>query len=191
MNFLGHLYFSGDNTELMTANLYGDFVKGSDISRFSPVVQKGITLHRSIDTYIDHHPGVIQLLHKLYATLPKVAGIAVDLYFDHLLAKRWTDFHQVPLAVYLQEYYDSIDFENQDYSKEFVFVLKKIVQHNWIYQYQFSHGLYKACQGVSRRISFKNELVNGFDVFEEFESEIESCFEGYMKDAKIKFLNTM
>ena len=48
MNFLGHLYFSGDDHALMAANLYGDFVKGADISRFSPTVQKGITLHLSL-----------------------------------------------------------------------------------------------------------------------------------------------
>ena len=56
MNFLGHLYFSNNNPELMYANLFGDFVKGKDLSMYSPQVQKGILLHRKIDDYIDNHP---------------------------------------------------------------------------------------------------------------------------------------
>jgi len=69
----------------MNANLYGDFVKGRDYSKYPLIIQGGITLHREIDDFIDHHPLVLELLHELYAPLPKVAGIAIDLYFDHLL----------------------------------------------------------------------------------------------------------
>jgi acyl carrier protein phosphodiesterase len=77
MNFLGHLYFSNNNLELMYANLFGDHVKGSDYSHFPEIVQTGISLHRSIDNYIDHHPKVVELMHKLYPELPKVTVIAM------------------------------------------------------------------------------------------------------------------
>ena len=66
MNYLGHLYFSKNDFELMYYNLFGDFVKGSDLSRFPIKIQEGIRLHREIDHYIDHHPYVRKLLHKLY-----------------------------------------------------------------------------------------------------------------------------
>ena len=66
MNYLGHLYFSDNDHTLMLANLFGDFVKGKDLSAFQPEIQNGITLHRSIDNYIDSHPEVLRLLKILY-----------------------------------------------------------------------------------------------------------------------------
>src|SRR5690606_11317562 len=105
MNFLGHLYFSNNDTELMLYNLYGDFVKGSHLEVFPPKVERGIRLHREIDSYIDSHPIVHQLTHELHEFLPKVSGIAIDLFFDHLLAKNWLNFHSKPLDVFLDEFY--------------------------------------------------------------------------------------
>lgn len=183
MNFLGHLYFSGNDTELMAANLFGDFVKGKDLSAYSAITQKGIVLHRAIDQYIDHHPDVLELMHQLYPILPKVTGIAVDLYFDHLLAKNWAKWHTEPLADYVEQFYHSFNANNPDYSEHFTFLLEKMREKNWLYQYQYPHGLWKACQGVSGRISFKNSLTSGLDVFQSHEKMINDAFEKYMADA--------
>jgi acyl carrier protein phosphodiesterase len=78
MNFLGHLYFSGTDKELMLANLFGDFVRGSQHGHFPEVIQQGIKLHRSIDFYIDNHPLVKELKYDLMSELPKVGPVAVD-----------------------------------------------------------------------------------------------------------------
>jgi acyl carrier protein phosphodiesterase len=190
MNFLGHLYFSRDNTDLMAANLLGDFVKGKDLHKFQETTQKGIRLHRAIDSYIDHHPAVLELLHQLYEPLPKVSGIAVDLYFDHLLAKNWARFHTTPLEEFIQQFYDSIQLNHPDFSDNYRNMLSKMMEKNWLYQYQFPHGLLKACQGVSSRLSFQNKLVDGLDVFRMYESKIEQAFEIYMHDARM-YLNQL
>ncbi len=187
MNFLGHLYFSDNDLALMQANIFGDFVKGKDLSRFPIKMQEGILLHRKIDSYIDTHPSVILLLHRLYSDLPKVAGIAVDLYFDHLLAKNWKDFHTKDLDVFINQFYASIDTSNENYSSQYFYMLEKMQEKNWLFQYQFLDGLDKSCHGVSRRISFENKLSIGVDVFKKFEKEIEYAFFEYMKDAKIVF----
>jgi acyl carrier protein phosphodiesterase len=76
VNYLGHLFFSKNDTELMLANLYGDFVKGSNLEAYTESVQTGIRLHRSIDNFIDTHPDVLELKRLLYEDLPKVSGIA-------------------------------------------------------------------------------------------------------------------
>lgn len=184
MNFLGHLYFSRDDHELMLANLFGDFVKGKDLSHFRPKTQQGIFLHRHIDSYIDHHPAVHDLLQILYTPLPKVAGIAVDLYFDHLLAQHWKTYHSKDLAQFIDEFYHSVDLSHPEFTPEFKFMMEKMMEKNWLYQYQFEHGLYKASQGVSRRISFPNSLPQAVAVFREKEAAIYQAFETYMQDAK-------
>ncbi|MFT5779421.1 MAG: acyl carrier protein phosphodiesterase [Crocinitomicaceae bacterium] len=183
MNFLGHLYFSNGDHQLMHANLLGDFVKGSDLSMYPAEIEKGIRLHREIDHYVDHHPVVLETIHELYIPLPKVAGIAIDLYFDHVLSKRWTDYHEVPLTEFIQGFYESkIEYE-EVYSPKYLYMLEKMRKKNWLEQYQYMSGLTKACQGVSRRISFPNSLTEGPAVFTDFEEKIVKTFITFMKDA--------
>jgi acyl carrier protein phosphodiesterase len=187
MNYLGHLFFSNNDSELMLSNLFGDFVKGKDLSQFRPKTQEGITLHRAIDNYIDTHPSVVELLHVLYPKLPKVSGIAVDLFFDHLLAKNWEKFHPEKLNTFLTSFYSNLNTENEEFTAEFKHMIHHLVKVNWISYYPQLNGLEKALNGVSSRISFTNELKNGLPVFLENQSLIESTFEIYMKDAIVHF----
>lgn len=187
MNFLGHLYFSNDDLPLMQANLFGDFVKGKDLSKYPVKIQEGISLHRKIDNYIDHHPSVISLLHILYESLPKVASIAVDLYFDHLLAKNWNQFHPQELQNFIHFFYASIDTSTEFYTPEYQLMLFKMKEKNWLFHYQFIEGLEKSCCSVSKRISFENKLIDGVMVFEKYQKEIEIAFYEYMKDAQLFF----
>ncbi len=187
MNFLGHIYFSNNDKKLMLNNLFGDFVKGKDLSLYPDEVQKGILLHRKIDDFIDHHPKVLELTHKLFDDLPKVSAVAIDLFFDHLLAKNWSRFHKTEFNVFLNEFYESIITDKKYYSEEFKFVISKLIELNWISYYPTLNGLEKACQGVSKRLSFENKLKFGKEVFLKFENEIEPVFFEYMEDAKVKF----
>ncbi|MDC1402054.1 DUF479 domain-containing protein, partial [Flavobacteriaceae bacterium] len=50
MNFLAHIYLSGNNNDLRFGNFIADSIRGKQYQDFSPSVQKGIFLHREIDT---------------------------------------------------------------------------------------------------------------------------------------------
>lgn len=187
MNFLGHLYFSNNDIELMYANIFGDFVKGSNLSIYSAKVQEGVRLHRAIDSYIDTHPVVKELLHELYPSLPKVAGIAVDLFFDHLLAKHWNRFSDIDLESFLNPFYD-FDLDESLYPEElFQFMILRMRKNKWMSHYKRLDGLEKACQGVSNRLSFPNTLFHGKDVFVLYQDLIEKAFFKFMDDAQTHF----
>jgi len=191
MNFLGHLFFSNNELQLMHANLYGDFVKGKDLSQFDSTIQTGIRLHRKIDSYIDHHPDVLELMHVLQNDLSKVSGIAVDIYFDHILAKNWEKYHPSTLRDFIGRFYTSdIQFPEQ-YSKKYHVLFTRMKEFDWINQYQFHYGMTKALISVGKRISFENDLINAPDVFLKHESIIESTFEKFIKDAIPYFSNEL
>jgi len=183
MNYLGHIYFSQNNPALMYANLFGDFVKGKDLSSYAHYIQKGIRIHREIDHFIDHHPITIELFHHLYPSLPKVAGIAVDIYFDHLLAKNWSAFSSIPFNDFIADFYKfpiiHSDFPNQ----KFHAMITTMKKYNWILHYKELDGLDKACQGVSARISFENNLYEGLAVFLKNEERITIAFYAFMEKA--------
>jgi acyl carrier protein phosphodiesterase len=187
MNFLGHLYFSNNNATLQVANLFGDFVKGSDLSTYPESVQEGIILHRQIDTFIDHHPAVLELLRELYPHLPKVSGIAVDLYFDHLLARNWSDYHPTPLREFTSQFYLACHELPEHYPIEFRFVLAKMEHDDWLYEYRNFSGLVMACSGLSKRIRFQNNLHKAPEVFLNLKERIEEVFDHFMQDAILKF----
>ena len=183
MNFLGHLYFSNNDPQLMIANLFGDFVKGRDLSKYPAHIQKGIILHREIDTYIDYHPVVLNLMHQLYESLPKISGIAVDLYFDHLLAVNWNKYHSTDFDDFIQAFYNTKIESIEYYSEDFLNMISKMKKMNWLHYYQFQEGLIKSCNGLSRRISFENKLNNAPTIFLSKQKEIEESFELFMNDA--------
>lgn len=192
MNYLGHIYFSNDDFELAKANLYGDYVKGSDLSIYPELIQKGIRLHREIDNYIDHHPLITEeLLPILRPDLPKVAPIAVDLIFDHLLAKNWSDFHEKELNSYLDEFYDSIRTNQLEFSMTFLQQLGRMENFKWMDVYAQFEGLEKLSHGVSRKLNFSNSLPNTPEVFLKNEKEITQIFYKFMKDAQQHFFHKL
>lgn len=199
MNYLGHLYLSSNKNDLMLANLFGDFVKGKDYTHLPQIVQKGVTLHREIDDFIDHHPLILEILNDfLYDDLPKVANIAIDLYMDHLLAKYWNQFHELSLKKFEELFFkyalspSNHTFKNNEndysYPKEYIGLLNIMHQKSWLSQYEKIDGLKMASSGLSKRISFDNNLNDAVIVFKKRELYIENVFFEFMKDAQIKFL---
>lgn len=186
MNFLGHLFFSNNHTELMYPNLFGDFVKGSDLSSFTPRIQNGILLHRKIDDYIDRHPITLELAHFLYPKLPKITGIAIDLYFDHLLAIHWNKYHSTPLKNFIAKF-NSIEEDHSLFPNEhFWIVMGKMKAGEWLNHSDTMYGLTKSCEGVARMISFENELSNAPKVYVAHQKRIENTFFDFM-DVAIPF----
>ena len=55
MNYLAHAFLSFRHPEILVGNMISDFVKGRKKDNYEDLVQKGIMLHRSIDSFTDLH----------------------------------------------------------------------------------------------------------------------------------------
>ena len=86
MNFLAHIYLSGDDDELKIGNFIADSVKGKKFSQFPDQVQKGITLHRKIDSYTDSHPIVRESVLRLFPKYGHYSSVIVDILYDHFFS---------------------------------------------------------------------------------------------------------
>lgn len=171
----------------MHANIFGDFVKGSNLDMYQPIVRQGIRLHREIDSYIGQHPGVKELVLNLAPSLPKVAGIAVDIYFDHFLANNWKQYHPEELSVFLERFYNYRINEENYPDERFLQTLFRLKKGKWLSEYAHLSGVEAACIGVSRRISFPNALMNGKMVLEDHYTLVEASFDQFMQDATAYF----
>lgn len=190
MNLLGHIYLSNNNNQMAVANLFGDFVKGKKYLDYPEWIQKGVLLHREIDQFIDNHEKVRELIQVIRPDLPKVASVAIDLFFDHLLAKNWQDFHKAPLTAFLAEFYGVVPEYQNAFNADFNYFLRMLLERKWINHYSKFEGLQRMCHGVGKRISFPNALPQAYLTFSKHETTIESVFYEYMRDANEHFLGT-
>ena len=92
MNYLAHIYLSGNSEEITIGNFIGDFVKGNQHQQFPEQVAYGIIMHRRIDSFTDQHALVRDCIQLLRPGYGKYAGIVADIFFDHFLASNWNDY---------------------------------------------------------------------------------------------------
>lgn len=92
MNYLAHIYLSGDDGLLKIGNFIGDGVKGNAYNDYPAPVRRGILLHREIDDFTDHHPLVKEAVFLLKGTFGRYSAVLVDIYFDHFLAVNFKQY---------------------------------------------------------------------------------------------------
>ena len=101
MNYLAHALLAGDDDALRLGGILGDFVHGQpDPATYPARVISGIRLHRAIDVYTDAHPQVLAAKACLPSPYRRYAGILLDMWFDHCLARSFPDWSEQPLTEY-------------------------------------------------------------------------------------------
>ncbi len=109
MNFLAHIYLSGDDEEIIIGNFIADAIKGNKYNGYSNGIRFGILLHRKIDTFTDNHQVFKQSVQKLRPAYGKFSGAVVDMLYDHFLAAKWQEYSDVPLKAYSTKIYKIIE----------------------------------------------------------------------------------
>ena len=105
MNFLAHALLAGDAAADRVGGLMGDFIKGPLPAQLSPALAAGVALHRAIDSFAERHEAFVRSRARISATRRRVAGVLVDLFYDHLLACTWASYCQTPLPAYAARIY--------------------------------------------------------------------------------------
>jgi acyl carrier protein phosphodiesterase len=100
MNHLAHALLAGDDPGMVFGGLLADFVRGAPDPVLPPAVRAGIRLHRRIDRYTDAHPVVAAARSRFHPPLRRYAGILLDVWFDHCLAREFSRWSALPLAAF-------------------------------------------------------------------------------------------
>ncbi|MGG5486545.1 ACP phosphodiesterase [Gaetbulibacter sp. PBL-D1] len=197
MNFLAHIYLSGDNEFVTIGNFIADGIRGKSYKKFPIDVQIGILLHREIDTYTDAHPIVRQSTKRLHKNYSHYSGVIVDILYDHFLAKNWKDYSNVPLEVYVEQFYDSLEANFEMLPNRTQRMLPHMIADNWLLSYAKIEGIQRVLDGMNRRtknISGMNTATNELkQYYAEFENEFTSFFEelrAFTKQKRIDITKT-
>jgi len=92
LNYLAHIFLSGNHQRLQIGNFIGDFVKGSKLKNYPTEIRQGIVLHRLIDEFTDNHEVVKETVNFVRPAFGRYSGIVVDMYFDYFLGKNFKKY---------------------------------------------------------------------------------------------------
>ncbi|MBK7183586.1 MAG: DUF479 domain-containing protein [Bacteroidetes bacterium] len=189
MNFLSHLYLSGENEGLLIGNFIADSVKGSDFLKYPEEIQKGIVLHRKIDTFTDSHPIVEESKQRLRERYKKYASVIVDVYYDHYLAANWNVYSNEKLEDYVLKTYDTINRNKHLLPPKSQLFNEYMVQYNILYAYGELEGIDRVLQGMSRRASFVSNMEHAIQELKEHYHLFGKEFNSFFPDLQ-QFVNT-
>lgn len=154
MNFLAHIYLSGDDKMIGLANLVADKIKGKEYLKYKPKIQKGILLHRQIDFFTDTNPQVYQITKKLFPNYRHYSWVIVDVYFDHFLSNHWANYSTKSLKNYSNEFYVFALQHKSIFPEKIRFFIEKLVQYNWLMQYKNLSDLRTILWQMEQRLTF-------------------------------------
>ncbi|MCY1175835.1 MULTISPECIES: ACP phosphodiesterase [unclassified Pseudomonas] len=158
MNYLAHLHLGGQRPGQLLGSLYGDFVKGRLQGQFAPDIEGAIQLHRSIDVFTDRHPQVDVALSRFSLTRRRYAGIVLDVFFDHCLARDWRLYADRPLELFTSDVYRVLSSERQ-LPERLAKIAPHMVANDWLGSYQEFEVLEQVLRGISRRLTRPEELA--------------------------------
>lgn len=151
MNFLAHALLSGENDDILIGNFIADAVKGQNGSKFREGIQKGIKLHREIDSYTDSHPVFLRSKERIRDEYGHYSGVVIDIYYDHFLAARWEEYSDKNLSEFALEVYNLMLTNYEILPPRSKRILPYMVIHNWLVGYSRFKDLQWVFNGMSRR----------------------------------------
>jgi acyl carrier protein phosphodiesterase len=181
MNFLAHIYLSGNDQKLMVGNFIADFVKGRNaLAQFEPAIVRGIELHRAIDEFTDRHPIVSESKNRLRPKYRHYSGVIVDVFYDHFLSKNWNSYHTELLPDFADNVYNTIQSFDPILPRDVKYMLPYMIKGNWLVNYSKLEGIHRALSGMARRTPYESKMEHAVADLElnyvEFETEFKNFF---------------
>lgn len=182
MNFLAHLYLSGENEKIITGNFIGDYVKGKNYLKYPEEISKGILLHRKIDTFTDQH-FLFRETKKLFREeFGLYSGVVTDLIFDHILALNWDRYHPETLRKFAQKSH-AVLLKNIFYIPPRVKTfLPFMIKDRRLESYADSEGIRESLEIMSRHTSLPAKADQAIEVLNKNFSTIELHFTNFMSE---------
>lgn len=182
MNFLAHIYLSGDNDMITIGNFVADAIRGNKYKLLSPEFQVGVKLHRHIDTFTDAHPIVRQSTKRLHKNYSHYSGVIVDILYDHFLAKNWHKYSEIPLDTYVNDFYDLLNEHFDILPVRFQKLMPFMIADNWLLSYAETEGIQRVLNGMNRRTKNKSGMHLATNELKAFYSEFEDEFTRFFEE---------
>ena len=153
MNWLAHVYLSTSNTDYRLGNLIADFIKNETWHGMSRQLAAGISCHRKIDVFTDSHQNVKRSKKRLNGGLSLLNGIAVDVFYDHILTRNWSTFSSIPLRTFLDDFYSDALPAAENFPQHVKEFVTSVIEGDRLGLYDDISGVERAFTRIDNRLS--------------------------------------
>ncbi len=182
MNFLAHIFLSNDDDLIKIGNFMADGIRGNDYLDYPEKIQKGVVLHRAIDTFTDAHPIWRQSKHRLHERYGHYSGVIIDILYDHYLAKNWNTYSNVDLEDYVARFYQSLQDNYEILSPKTKNLMPYMIESNWLVSYASIAGIERILFQMDYRTKHRAHMQNAVQELQEFYTEFEEEFTLFFED---------
>jgi acyl carrier protein phosphodiesterase len=182
MNFLAHAFLSFNDAGILTGNMISDFVKGKKKFDLPEEIQKGIILHRKIDTYTDDHLVNKELKLIFKSSYGLYSSPIMDVLFDHFLATDPNYFDEESLLQFTLQTYLLLDDQQDQFPEKFARMYPYMKTQNWLYHYRSREGVWNSLGGLSRRAKYLHETQTAFNLFEQHYETLRAGYNEFFPD---------
>ena len=190
MNFLAHIYLSGENDLLKIGNFMADSIRGNSYLNYPEELKNGILLHRAIDTFTDAHPIYRKSKHRLHEKYGHYSGVIMDILYDHFLAKNWSTYSDENLEDYAQNFYKLLQENYAILTDKTKAMLPYMIARNWLVSYATIAGiemiLFQMDYKTKHRANMQEAIVELLAFYPHMENEFTLFFEELRKHCEEK-----
>ena len=184
MNLLAHALLASPDAELMLGSLIGDFVRGRIDPALPPKVRAGIALHRAVDGYTDAHERVAAARTLFVPPFRRYAGILLDMWFDHLLARQWARFGEGDLDAFSDRVRSLLRIDAGLVPERMRGFVAYLEANDLPAEYRDIAMIGQALRGMSRRLKRVNPLGEALPVLAALHAPLQQCFDAFFPDLR-------
>ncbi len=184
MNFLAHAYLSFNDPDILIGNMIADLVKGKQIEKYSEKIQKGIHIHRQIDSFTDHHPVTLEAMNLLRPSAGRYAGAFLDVSYDHFLALDKVNEPKEGWQAFAAECYRQIELSAEILPSKFCNMFMYMKSENWFFNYRFNWMIERSFERLQSRATFLDAETNVFEDYEKHYNEISISYSNFFPELK-------
>ena len=145
MNYLAHIFLSGNDRCIQIGNFIGDGVKGDGYKQYPRKFQQGILLHREIDAFSDRHPLVREAVGIGRETFGRYSAVVNDILFDYFLASRF-----LPLKRFSRRFYTALAWNYRHLPERFQGFIWHFILTDRLCRYASLTGIQQSLEIMTR-----------------------------------------
>lgn len=185
MNYLAHLYFSAPDPLAWAGSLMGDFVKGALDPALPEQLARHLILHRRLDSYTRTSPPFQASRRRIDARFRHGRSVMVDVFYDHLLACRWEEYHQQSLEEFSGAVYAGLYRVHEVLPISLQQTLPRMKSHNWLLSYRDTWAIERVLQRLEERLGQRLPLASGVTELDRLREELEGDFQIFMQQTAL------
>jgi acyl carrier protein phosphodiesterase len=182
MNHLAHALLAAPDADVMLGSLIADFLRGAIEPGLPRGVRIGIALHRAVDIYTDAHPQVAAARALFQPPYRRYAGIMLDVWFDHLLARAWSRYGSGSLSAFSHDVQALLAARANELPPRMSGFARYLRARNLPEAYGDVQVIDAVLHGLSQRLTRANPLAQALPVVQSHAAELDRAFAAFFPD---------